>query len=411
MKRSRLVRGLVAIGLLLGVGLVAPAVADDVPYPLSDGCANVHAASGNTIVSANDVDLTDATYFGQEHLLVVGTNEAGAKIAVDERVRGSHLFYFYGDSGAPIDVPVSQPNAPTSFRLLSSIPGSTTRWLIDCGVPPTGGINLASSYTLGQSASGSAYCLRRSSPVAHCVVDGVDLGSCEQFCSFHLDTSVLGKHTVSGTAVDTAGFSYSFGATYTVVKKPQTITDVSIVAALGSGSNTSQLYFVSGTASSGLPVKVTVDPASADVCVYSASTQDPTWVSAVHAGDCIVHLDQSGDDTYDAAPQVTRTIVIDRDHALLFADPAQKGILGLTPTKFAARLIYPRGFGIPLVGEKVSFAVAGRTLCTGVVGTDGYARCSAAIGTAAAFTQKTYTATYAGSRDYYSATATGQLKP
>jgi hypothetical protein len=193
---------------------------------------------------------------------------------------------------------------------------------------------------------------------------------------------------------------------------PQTIDEVSIVVAPGSASNTSQLYLVSGRATSGLPVRVTVDPASADVCVAASATEDPTWVSAENAGDCIVHLDQPGDDTFAPAPRVTRTIVVGRDHAMLWATPARKGVLGLTPTKFAATLYFaPGGFGIPMVGERVSFSVAGRTLCTSVVGNDGYARCSAPVGTAAALRQHTYTATYAGSRNFYPETSTGRLTP
>ncbi|MFL6061787.1 MAG: hypothetical protein ACJ72E_11180 [Marmoricola sp.] len=404
---------LAALLVVATATFVAPGARAEGPA-LSAGCANLHNAAGKTITSSNEVVLTEAAYNTREQVLVVGTSATGAKVAVDQRSHGAHLFYLYGDSGQPIRASIG-PEQSDEFHLLSSQPATSTSWQIDCGIPPRAEvINVQPGEQIGKGRAvpGYARCTAGSNPVAHCVVENVDYGAqCSSLCDAPVDTSTLGDHTITVTATDTAGLSTTSTVTYTVVKVDQAIYDISIVAALGSGSNTSQLYFVSAKSTSGLPVKVTVDPSSGDTCDYAPTTQDPTWVGAEHAGTCVVDFDQAGDDTYAPAPRVTRTIVIDRDHAVLVADPAQKGILGLTPTKFASKLIYPRGFGVPLVGEKVSFSVAGKTLCTGVVGNDGYARCSAPVGVAAAFSQKTYTATYAGSRDYYPVTSTGQLRP
>lgn len=199
-------------------------------------------------------------------------------------------------------------------------------------------------------------------------------------------------------------------AASTVVQQSQQIYDVTIDPALSSPTNTSQLYFASAKSTSGLPVKVTVDPSSAYVCSASASTQDPTWVQAMAPGNCIVHFNQAGDENYLPAPEVSKTIVVEKDYTILIADPAVKGVLGLTPTKFAARLYLSVGFGVPLIGQTVSFEVAGKVLCSGVVGNDAYARCSAPVGVVNALTARTYTAVYAGNRYLYPDKSTAPLR-
>ena len=64
-------------------------------------------------------------------------------------------------------------------------------------------------------------------------------------------------------------------------------------------------FAVSATASSGLGVTFTSTTTS--VCTISGTT-----VTIVSAGNCIIAADQAGDGNYNAAPQVTQTIVINK---------------------------------------------------------------------------------------------------
>jgi hypothetical protein len=57
---------------------------------------------------------------------------------------------------------------------------------------------------------------------------------------------------------------------------------------------------------SGSPVVFTVEPKSKDVCSIDGST-----VNYNAPGECVINADQEGNDVYEAAPQVTRTIQVD----------------------------------------------------------------------------------------------------
>ncbi len=414
MTRARFFRSaLVVLALVAGAFVAGPA--DAYGPPLSPACANLHQSASESFTTTSEIDLADAMYNDGEEFLADATTEPGVLHGVVAHNRTTGNFFFTGGPGKPDTYLIPPFPGPTSFRLITSHPGTSATWHVDCGYAPIAEINSDLPYggtvSVGQDVHSSVRCAATSNPIAHCVINGVDhTDQCSNACPAPIDTSTPGVRTLTVTATDTAGFSTTTSATYTV-KQTQQITDVTITPALGSGSNTSQLYFVSAKSTSGLPVAVTVDPASADVCSASASTQDPTWVQAMAPGNCIVHLNQAGNDTYFAAPQVTQTIVINKDVATLIPAPATKGVLGLTPTKFAAQLFFAHGFGVPLVGETVTFAVAGKVLCSGVVGNDGYARCSAAVGFVNAFKENTYTASFAGNKYFEPATATGALRP
>ena len=68
------------------------------------------------------------------------------------------------------------------------------------------------------------------------------------------------------------------------------------------------LATLSATASSGLPVLFSVDPASGPgVCTLSGST-----VKYTARGSCVIDANQAGNATYAAAPQVQRTITVSK---------------------------------------------------------------------------------------------------
>ena len=64
-------------------------------------------------------------------------------------------------------------------------------------------------------------------------------------------------------------------------------------------------YAVAGTASSGLPVTFSVEPASAAVCTLAGNV-----VSFVGSGTCAIDANQAGDGSYLAAPQVQQSFTV-----------------------------------------------------------------------------------------------------
>lgn len=182
-------------------------------------------------------------------------------------------------------------------------------------------------------------------------------------------------------------------------------------------------YAVTAEASSGLPVVLSTDPDS-DVCAVGP---EPPFIVGnvvpIHAGTCTIYADQPGDDEYAPAPRVTMTFEIGKEATTLTARKAGKGLLGLSATTFSATLTYRGWFGpsygaeFPYVGQEVTFRVGNKVMCTAeTVQHDdgsffgvGLATCKAKIGLDLALTKTSYTASYAGSRDYAASTATGKL--
>ena len=96
--------------------------------------------------------------------------------------------------------------------------------------------------------------------------------------------------------------------TLTVKLNPQTITFGKAPSGPlvgGSGS-------VSASASSGLPVRLTVASSSSGVCSISGgSSGSPATVSYVAAGSCVIDANQAGDGVYwAAAAQKAKTLTI-----------------------------------------------------------------------------------------------------
>lgn len=187
-------------------------------------------------------------------------------------------------------------------------------------------------------------------------------------------------------------------------------------------------YVPDGTATSGLVVQFSVDPAStachATPGVFGdadAPGRITVWFTA--PGTCIVHADQAGDDQFLPAPRETQTFEVLREDVQLTASKVGKGLLGLIPTTFRAELRHQVPFGpgyltVGYPGQKLTFSVAGKVMCSGVtVEQDGpapfestaVATCKATIGLATALSATSYTVTYEGNDLSLPATATGKL--
>ncbi len=93
--------------------------------------------------------------------------------------------------------------------------------------------------------------------------------------------------------------------TFAVGKGAQTISFNSTApttAALGGAT-----YTVTATATSGLPVVLTIDASAAGVCSITGPT-----VAFIGVGTCVINANQPGDATYDAAPQVQQSFAVGR---------------------------------------------------------------------------------------------------
>lgn len=117
----------------------------------------------------------------------------------------------------------------------------------------------------------------------------------------------LGTQTVTVTEPNITGIpgtvSASVPLTIVACNVPQTISFTSTppLPAFFDGPS----YAVSATASSGLPVVLTVDASAASVCSLTAS-----MVSFIGVGTCEIDANQSGNDTYDAAPEAQQSFAV-----------------------------------------------------------------------------------------------------
>lgn len=178
-------------------------------------------------------------------------------------------------------------------------------------------------------------------------------------------------------------------------------------------------YVVDAVATSGLPVSYSLDPASVGICKVFGVQDSPIYghgapVEFLRAGTCTIRADQPGNDEYAAADQVSQSFVIEKVPTWMSAAHANKGVLGLSPSTFTATLQKPfeMGPGWSLEGypgQRVTFSVGGKQVCSALTNADGVATCKASIGLANATKESTYTATYAGSQDYLGVTAQGKL--
>lgn len=70
-------------------------------------------------------------------------------------------------------------------------------------------------------------------------------------------------------------------------------------------------YKVTATASSGLPVSLSVAPSSSSVCSLSGTTSGST-VTNTAVGSCTIYANQEGSESYEAAPQVQQSFSVSR---------------------------------------------------------------------------------------------------
>jgi hypothetical protein len=373
--------------------------------PLSEGCATVHAQEAQTLTSSSGQIAISGTFRTGEQVRFTVTGNA--PIIAPTTPGGGSLIQ--ATSGVPTRYDVTA-DGPIQF-VIGASGGGGLSMTAACGLPPTATIT---SPTAGQNLQIGLFsvptfsCAAGTNPVDTCTTDPAQFDTSE------------GAHTFRVIATDASGLSSSASVGYTMNKREQTVSftdDTPTDVTWGQFP-----YFAQATSSVGLPVTISVDPASTG-CTGDTAVADPfVAISFPQPGTCIVHADQAGTSEY-AAAHATQTFTVAKHQSYVGTTKASKGLLGLTPTTFRASLDVDSFIGVgPIVtgypGAKVTFSIAGKSMCTAttvVVPTDNpfiltvTATCKKTIGLGNAL-KSSYTATFAGDDLYLPSTATGKLQ-
>ena len=146
----------------------------------------------------------------------------------------------------------------------------------------------------------------------------------------------------SGNATYTAASQVQ--QSFTVTKSPQTVSFTSLApAAAVVGTDT---YDATASASSTLTPTITVDPSSSSVCTISGGSGGSVDVSMIDGGVCTLDVNQAGDSSYSAAPQIQQSFEVANLQAItvtsLVPTPSEAIINGTyTPTATASSGLAP----------------------------------------------------------------------
>jgi hypothetical protein len=175
-------------------------------------------------------------------------------------------------------------------------------------------------------------------------------------------------------------------------------------------------YIASASASSGLPVTYSIDPASANVCrIYGEIGSQPgVYVGFLGPGTCTIHADQAGNDEYLPADQASQSFVIDRVKPTLTV-LRQTNWPGRKRT-FRATLVVPVAWNHWgwLEDQVVTFSLAGRPVCSGTTNPwpsadAGVATCTATL-SVRDWLRYAFVASYAGDERYKPVSRNGPTK-
>jgi hypothetical protein len=399
-------RLLVALTLAVGLGAAAAPAAGE--PTLSPGCATLHAMEPDQQLSSDHVQVTAATYAAGEILRVESVaDEMGMGPFVTISSPGRPDAYLPGTVGQVMTYAFPADGTYT-LDIVSRYQPAVTTVKLGCGLPPAPVATVPTrDLYVGEHADISVSCEPGTNPLETCTdsYGTLDPACREAGCVRTLDTSIQGDYLFQVTGVDSRGLQRTRQFWYQVVRRPQSIEFTSTPpdhATYGGAA-----YDVSAVAVPSGLTPVVFTSGMPRVCQVSGST-----VTFVGVGTCLVRASQAGDNTYEAARVVTQSFDVGRAGTTIDPSAASKGVLGLTATTFTATLVRsdsPAGVPRVLAGETLTFVVGGKTMCSATTDIHGVATCSAPIGLVSALTQKTYTATFAGSGVYEPSSSTGTL--
>jgi hypothetical protein len=188
------------------------------------------------------------------------------------------------------------PQAQQSFTVAGSPPPKSPQTINFTSTAPAGAVAGGSTYTVTATASSGL-------PVAFSIA-GPSAGVCTLSGS---TVSFVGSGTCTINANQSGNGSYLAAPqaqqSFAVGLTPQTISFTSTppAGAFAGGAG----YTVSATATSGLPVAFSLSAGSAGVCTISGAS-----VSFVGGGTCTINANQSGNGSYQAAPQAQQSFTV-----------------------------------------------------------------------------------------------------
>ena len=352
-----------------------------------------YTAAGSCVIDANQAG--NGTYAAaaqaQQMITVTSSQKQTQSITFTNppasgTVDGTATLSATASSGLPVALSVD----PASGAGVCTLSGSTVTYtaagscVIDANQAGNGTYAAAAQAQQMITVTGKPQSITFTNPPASGTVDGTATLSATASSGLPVALSVdpasgAGVCTLSGSTVTyTAAGSCVIDAnqagngTYaaaaqaqqmiTVTGKPQSIT-FSNPPASGTVDGTATL---SATASSRLPVALSVDPASGPgVCTLSGST-----VTYAAAGSCVIDANQAGNGTYAAAPQAQQMITVTgKPQSITFSNPPASGTVGdsatLSATASSGLLVVlsvdpNSGAGVcTLSGSRVTYAAAG----------------------------------------------------
>ncbi len=168
----------------------------------------------------------------------------------------------------------------------------------------------------------------------------------------------------SGVAVTQVSAGYGFG----LAMAGQLTQTISFSSTPPTGAAPNGTYTVTATATSGLPVTLSIDPASIGLCTIAGST-----VTFVTGGDCEIDANQAGNSGYSAAPQAVQLVVVnEQSQTISFTTtPPSSPVVGNT---YAVAAISTSGLTVTLSVDPSSTAVC--SLLAGTVDLIGPGTCT-----------------------------------
>ena len=265
-------------------GPTAPTVGQATSYTVT-----AQDSSGNTVTSDNDqvdISISNGT--------VPGTAQLSSGVASFQATFGA---------GGSQSITVTDGAAGASGTLDVTV--AKLSQVIDFPAPAGGSVGGGESLSATGGGSGNAVVFSvdtaDSSPADACSVSGTN-GTKVSFA--HAGTCVIDADQSGNDDFDAAP---ELSRTVTVAKASQAVDFPAPGGGTVGGSES-----LSGTGGgSGNPVVFSVDTAAsspADAC--SVSGTNGTTLSFAHAGSCVIDASQSGNDDFDAAPQVSRTVTV-----------------------------------------------------------------------------------------------------
>ena len=172
-------------------------------------------------------------------------------------------------------------------------------------------ISFTSTAPVGAAVGGSTYTVTATATSGLPVTLSID-ASAASVCSIAGSTvSFIGAGNCVIDANQAGNANYNAAPlvqqSFAVAKGNQTISFTSTAPASAQFNGTP--YTVTATATSGLAVTFTIDASAASVCSITGST-----VSFIGAGTCVIDANQSGNASYNAAPQAQQSFAVAKDN-------------------------------------------------------------------------------------------------